>query len=264
MVGTVQDVTPAKEAESAMRQAFEREREAAAQLRAADELKDEFLSNVSHELRTPLTPILGFSDLLLRHPDAEDGSHDDMIGRIHTNALSMQDLIGRLLDDSRLQAGRVELHLRPLGLRAEVERCLDQLGPLVGRDRVVVRVDGDARVLADPHALERILVNVVGNAAKFSPDRGTILIEARDAGSDVEVSVRDEGPGVAAGDEERIFERFFQGVRTRRGTGIGLSVARRYVEMLGGRIWAENRPQGGAAFSFTLPRAEGARNAPPG
>ena len=253
MVGTVQDVTAVKRAEDAMRNAYEREREAAEQLRAADELKTEFLSIASHELRTPLTPVLGFADLLLTDEGLDEDTRRDMITRIHTNAASMQDLIGRLLDDSRLQAGHVDLHVRPLVVRDEIRRCVDDLGPLVGRHSVAIDVTDGLTVMADPHAFDRILANLVNNALKFSPPGGTVTITSRANGVEASISVQDEGPGIGVGDEQRVFERFYQATRTRRGTGIGLSIAHRYVDLLNGRIWVENRPGGGATFTFTLP-----------
>lgn len=247
---------------AAIRDATERV-ETERRLRELDVLKDEFLSVVSHELRTPLTAISGFAQLLLARPDAidEDG-RVDMLARIARNAAEMDRLVGQLLDLSRLDAGQVEIHPVQLPLAGVVETCVQSLSTEVAA-RVTCDVPADLAVLADAHALDRVLSNLVTNAAKFSPDDRPVCVGAvvHDDGRDVVVTVTDEGTGIPESERDKVFERFYQlGTDTRRprhGTGIGLSIVRRYVELLGGRVWVEPAPgdRGGSAFSFTLPRA---------
>jgi protein-histidine pros-kinase len=232
-------------------------------LRELDVLKDEFLSVVSHELRTPLTAISGFAQLLLARPDAiDEESRADMLARIARNAAEMDRLVGQLLDLSRLDAGQVELHPASLPLAQAVETCVRSLATDVAA-RVTSDVPPDLVVVGDAHALDRVLSNLVTNAAKFSPDDRPVHVGAAidDDGRGVVVTVTDQGPGIPESEREKVFERFYQlGTderRPRHGTGIGLSIVRRYVELLGGRVWVDAPPgdRGGSAFSFTLPRA---------
>jgi signal transduction histidine kinase len=198
---------------------------------------------------------MGFSDLLLGGKDYDRQMIGDVLERIHANSVNMQDLIARLLDDSRLRAGRVEVHPRPLVLTEELARGVAQLGLLMDGHAVSVAVDPEVRVVADPNGLERIVGNLLSNAAKFSSPGDAIHIDARQMDGEVIVSVRDEGMGIAKEEQGRIFDRFYQAVRSQRGAGIGLSIVQRYVDMHGGRIWVESEPGRGSTFSFTLPAA---------
>jgi PAS domain S-box-containing protein len=254
--GICQDITQRHEAEEAVRHAYEAERAAAAELRVADALKDEFLATVSHELRTPLTTIMGFSSLLSTEVGGQQGEFLETIKR---NAGEMARMIERLLDFSRLQAGKVEVQRVELRLADALEECLDTLGPVLGRHRVVAEIPEQLAVATDPDALDRILGNLLTNAAKFSPEGSTLTISASTEGKDVIVSVADEGPGIAVDLQPRIFEPFFQAPDQpagKRGTGVGLGIVRRYVELQGGRVWCESEPGKGATFRFTVPVAK--------
>ena len=244
-----------------------REREAGERLRDADAHKDAFLSTVSHELRTPLTSIVGFSDLLGVDATEEQRS---FLERISRNADEMSRMVERLLDFTRLSSGRVAVEPVPLLLRPQIDRSLTSLAGVLEPLDVVVDVPPDLTVLADADALDRIMANLVTNAAKFSPPGGRVTISAATtaaAAADaavggavvgagtVTVSVRDEGPGVPEELRSRIFERFFQAPDQppgRRGTGVGLSIVLEYVERHGGRVWCSGERGEGATFSFTL------------
>jgi PAS domain S-box-containing protein len=255
--GICQDVTDRNAAQQAMQEAYERERAAAEGLRAADQLKDEFLSTVSHELRTPLTAIIGFAQLLRR---GIDPAHTpDLVERIQRNADEMRGMVERVLDFSRLQAGEVDLRLTEVALDELVRTTV---GDLAGAtlDRPVKDSAGSgARVVADPEATAHVLANLVLNAAKFSPAGSVIEVTTTVAGGEAVVMVVDQGPGVPAELRERVFDRFFQGADQppgKRGTGVGLAIVRRYVELQGGRAWCEETDPGpGATFCFTLPLA---------
>ena len=231
--------------------------EAERRLRELDILKDELLSVVSHELRTPLTAISGFAKLLLARGDAiESGDRTDMLGRIARNASEMDLLVGQLLDLSRLDAGHVAVQPMHLGLREAALACVRSLATEVAA-RVEVDVDDDVHVWADPHALERVLANLVTNAVKFSPPDSPVRVSvAATAADEVTVAVRDEGVGIPLEEQDKVFDRFYQlGTNERgprHGTGIGLSIVRRYVELLGGRVWVDSEPGRGSTFSFTL------------
>jgi two-component system sensor histidine kinase EvgS len=228
-------------------------------LRELDVLKDELLSVVTHELRTPLTAITGFAQLLLARSDAiDEADRVDMLGRIARNAGEMDRLIGQLLDLSRLDAGHVAVHPTSMRLAEAVRTCVRSLATDVSA-RVDIEIADDVEVEADAHALDRVLTNLLTNGAKFSSAGTPVRVTAAVDGDTATVTVADDGIGIPAEEHDRVFDRFYQlgaGERgPRHGTGIGLSIVRRYVELLGGRVWIESEPERGSAFSFTLPRA---------
>jgi PAS domain S-box-containing protein len=251
------DVTEQKLAAEAVRDAYERERAAAAGLRAADQLKDEFLATVSHELRTPLTTILGFAALL--HDPSDPTSVPYLVERIERNARDMRGMVERLLDFSRLTAGAVNILSEPVGLDDLVAGILEDCAELLADQRVKFSPGaGLGRVLADGEATRHIVGNLLSNAAKFSPPEGLIEVSTAIEGSFGVVGVADEGGGIPADLSERIFERFFRAADQppgKRGAGVGLAIARRYAEMQGGRIWCDAATGPGALFRFTLPLA---------
>jgi PAS domain S-box-containing protein len=249
--GVCQDITVRKRATLAMRTALDRERAAMDELRRLDRAKEEFLATVSHELRTPLTAILGFSTLA-RSVAPE---HDPMLAPIERNALAMHHMVERLLDYSRLEAGRVAIEARSIGLADQVATALRQLQSELAGRAVQISVPADLFVWADPDALQRILVNLLGNAAKYSDPPAAIGIRIEPGGQGTVVTVYDEGPGIDAAHQAQIFERFFRvpgAARSRRGTGVGLAIVRQYVELHGGQVWVDSVPGKGASFHFDL------------
>jgi PAS domain S-box-containing protein len=253
----LRDVTERKLMETELQHALEMERKAAERLRDLDRLKDEFLATVSHELRTPLTAIVAFSEVLAGSEKARDDMSPELLEGISRNASEMVGMIEQLLDYSRLEAGKVPLEPTAILLRSEALHCIETLGDAIGTRRSAVDVPADLEVQADERGFQRILVNLLSNAAKYSPEGSTIRVGARAQNDEVVVSVRDEGIGIPLEEQERVFERFYQSstVSGKRGSGIGLSIARRYVELHGGRIWLESEPGRGSTFFFTLPFA---------
>jgi PAS domain S-box-containing protein len=248
--GICQDLTARRLAEEQLKQSVE-------QLREADRLKDEFLALVSHELRTPLAAIVGFS-LALSQAGEDEDVRAQIADRIAGNAEEMRRMVERLLDFSRLQAGRVEVEPHPLHLREAVDRICLNLSGILGAHVVEVDVDETIQARADVDGLSRILSNLITNAVKFSPPETAIAVRAVTDGRWVTVSVRDAGTGIPADLQDRIFERFYQAPNQppgRRGTGVGLAIVHRYVELHGGRIWLESEPGAGTTFYFTLPDA---------
>lgn len=237
--------------------AFEHERKAAARLAEADAIKSELVSTVSHELRTPLTAVKGFVETVLRHWDRfDDNERRTLLERSLRNANQLSELIDQVLDYSRLEAGAVITVAAPVDLAAET-------GRIVG-DRVMLLADhpvtldlSPAWAEADGEGLERVLDNLLSNAAKYSPVGTPVTVTTEVLGDEAVVSVADRGPGIAADDQERIFDRFYRvnGGRGVRGTGIGLAIVKRYVELMGGRIWVESDVGRGSKFSFALPLA---------
>lgn len=255
MRGTCSDVTERHAIEQAIRLAYEREAQAAEELREADQVKDVFLSTVSHELRTPLAVIYGLADEL--RAGVTETEIAQAVERIHANAASMREMIDQLLDFTRIAADAAPFAPAPLAVRREALRQIATLRSLL--DRHVVRVDvaADVVVEADAGALARILSNLLTNAARHTPEGGTVTVDAEVGIDEVTVSVVDTGPGVPAAERARVFERFVQldpGRPGRRGTGLGLAIVRADVERHGGRVWIDAAPGGGAAFRFTLPR----------
>ncbi|MBV9254560.1 MAG: PAS domain S-box protein [Actinobacteria bacterium] len=260
MRGIAEDVTERRTVEDTLRAAYERERLGAEQLREADRLKDEFLSIVSHELRTPLASILGMTYALgdERRP-LEEELQKDLLQRITRNADEMRRMIERLLDFSRLQAGRVDLAIVALPVDEAVERCLVNLTDVLADHRVDVDVEPGLVAMSDEDGFNRIVQNLLTNAAKFSPPDGVVTVTAVRDGEFARISVRDEGRGIPPERQEHIFDRFVQLPDQpvgKRGTGVGLAIVARYVELQGGTIWVDSQPDAGATFSFTLPLAK--------
>ena len=246
--GICQDLTERRLAEERLKDAVE-------QLREADRLKDEFLALVSHELRTPLAAIVGFS-LALSEAGEDEEVRMQVADRIAGNAEEMRRMVERLLDFSRLQAGRVEVEPHVIMLHETIDRICLNLSGILGDHVVDVEVDPHIAALADVDGLSRILSNLITNAVKFSPPGSAIRVRAKQRDGWITVCVQDEGTGIPDDLQIRIFERFYQAPNQpvgRRGTGVGLAIVHRYVELHGGRIWLESEPGRGSTFFFTLP-----------
>jgi signal transduction histidine kinase len=238
-----------------------REAERAAALEELSRLKSEFISIASHELRTPLTTILGFSELLLAETPPEDPRHR-FLGIIRDDARQLAALVENLLDVSRIENGRLSLEPVPLDLAAALPPLLEALGAGAPAHALRAEVDPAARwVLADPPKLQQILANLVGNAVKYSPGGGRVLVAARpaEAPGRVALAVADEGVGIPPEHLGRVFERFQRvdsaATRGIRGTGLGLYIVKHLVELHGGAVRVESAVGRGSTFSFTLPAA---------
>jgi len=230
--------------------------------REAERVKDEFLSVVGHELRTPLTSIRGSLGLL--ESGVLDGRPDEereMLAMAISNSDRLARLVNDILDVERMQAGRLVLETEPVTAAALVESSLEVLQGTADRAGVTLRVQLDSVTVAgDADRVVQTLVNLVGNAIKFTPRGGRVTISARRDGDHARFAVRDTGRGIPADRLESIFERFNQvdasDAREKGGTGLGLAVSRGIVEQHGGRIWAESTLGEGTRFLFTLPLAE--------
>ena len=235
---------------------------------AASRAKSEFLANMSHEIRTPLSSIIGMADLLWE--GGLDPSQRKYVGILREAGEHLLGLINDILDLSRIEAGELRLERRDLNLRAEVERAVELVAPrarMKGLELHCRVAPGlPAAVQGDPLRIRQVLVNLLGNAIKFT-ERGEVLLlveRAAAGGDELRFAVRDTGIGMAPDQLERIFRKFEQVDTsvTRRygGSGLGLSISKRLVEMMGGRIWVESAPGRGSLFAFEvrLPEAEGA------
>jgi signal transduction histidine kinase len=228
---------------------FEREQASVRRLRELDQLKDGFLGTISHELRTPLTAISGFVRLMRdRWDQLRDDQRKEFLDRVHGNTLSLGLLVDDLLDFARLERQALNAPPTPLALDEQVAKSLAQLAPVLGAREIVSELE-PVRAMGNAGALERVLANLLTNAAKFSPSDSRIVVSVRRAGDVAVLEVADHGAGIAAEDRERVFARFYRGesdaARATRGAGIGLSVVRELVLQMGGTVVAlPNDPQG--------------------
>ena len=230
---------------------------------AGEQLFSELISVVAHEIRTPLTSIKAYAETLLDAPDTEFEQRRDFLGVINDECDRLARLVSDALDLSRLEAGHRPLKVRPLGVGELLEDVVRTLGPDAERRTVSIAPAVEAglgEVEADPDLLKQLLLNLVGNAVKFSPAGAAVRLTAMAQGEDWIVNVADSGSGIPDELLDRIFERFYRvelrGGRRVPGTGLGLAIARHIVELHGGRIWAENAPGGGSLFRVCLPRRQ--------
>jgi len=221
-----------------------------------ERMRNSLLSSVSHDLRTPLATIIGASSGLLDGAERLDSAtRRELVRSIHGEASHLDRLVNSLLEMTRLESGAVAIRKEPQALDGVLGAALQRLATLL-RDRPV-RVDLPADlplVPIDAVLVEQVFLNLLDNAARYSPVGSPIDVSARVAGFKVVVEVSDRGAGFAPGDEQRAFEKFYRGHSERvRGVGLGLAICRAIVEIHGGAITAENRPGGGATLQFSLP-----------
>jgi GAF domain-containing protein len=230
------------------------------QLEEASQHKSQFLANMSHELRTPLNAILGYTELMA------DGAYGEpsekMVGilqRLEANGKHLLGLINDVLDLSKIEAGQLELELSDYCMQDIAQTVRSTLEPLAADKKLGFKVELAPELPpghGDGRRLTQVLINLVGNAIKFT-DTGEVAIKAEANNGSFYVSVRDTGPGISAADQARLFQEFQQAdnaiTRKKGGTGLGLAISKRIIEMHGGRIWVESQPGQGSTFSFTLP-----------
>ena len=227
-------------------------------LRRSDTIKTAVLQAVSHDLRSPLTAIRVAAESL-ENPGLSLDEHDrrELLETVQLEVERLERVVGNLLDLSRLQAGAAEPHRELWAIEELVAQALDQLGPEARRVEVALPADAPV-VEVDAVQVERILVNLLENALKFSPDEEPVHVRVTTTRSEVLVRVVDRGPGISETELERIFEPFGRapGTGERSGSGLGLAIARGFAEGNGGRVWAESRQGQGASFVLALPLVE--------
>ncbi|HXF37691.1 MAG TPA: PAS domain-containing protein [Actinomycetota bacterium] len=254
--GFLLDVSERKEAEEALQRALDAEREAMRRMREVDELKDTFLRAVSHDLRTPLAAIMGLGLTLAREDVRLDPAEArELAARIAENAAKLDRLVSDLLDLDRLSRGAVEPTLVPTDVGGLVRRVVAGCDLLAGRP---LEVEAEAvTVPADPSKVERIVENLLTNAARHTPPGTPVWVRVTATGEGALVEVADAGPGVPEALRGSIFEAFRRapGADGTPGVGVGLALVARFAELHGGRAWVEERPGGGASFRVSLPGA---------
>jgi GAF domain-containing protein len=234
------------------------------QLEAASQHKSEFLANMSHELRTPLNAIIGFSEVLSERMFGElNEKQDEYLKDIHASGQHLLSLINDILDLSKVEAGRMELELTDVNLLATLDNALTLVRERAGRHGIALHMSVDERVgqvRADERKIRQVVLNLLSNAIKFTPEGGEIEVRAKAVDGSVEVSVTDTGVGIAPEDQEAIFEEFKQvGTAAKKveGTGLGLALSRKFIELHGGRIWVQSQVGVGSTFTFTIPVRHG-------
>jgi signal transduction histidine kinase len=230
------------------------------ELEVASRHKSQFLANMSHELRTPLNAIIGVTEMLLEDAHADRPGDVEPLERVLRAGRHLLNLINDILDLSKVEAGRMELDLSAVDLRATIDVAVTLVRERAARRRITLEHLVDDRlgeVRADERKIRQVLLNLLSNAVKFTPDGGRIDVRASLGEGVVEVAVTDTGIGIAADDQEAIFDEFHQvGPADQKagGTGLGLALCRRFVELHGGRIWVKSTVGAGSTFTFTLPR----------
>ena len=256
----IENVRLFKELEASNREIAEKSR----QLEVASQHKSEFLANMSHELRTPLNAIIGYSEML--QEEARDLQQDAFIPdleKINAAAKHQLSLINDILDLAKIEAGRMELELTDFHLPTVIDTAVTLVRERAGRRGITLHATVDPQlgdVRADERKLKQVMLNLLSNAIKFTPEGGRIDVRAGVNDGIVEVSVADTGVGIAPEDQQAVFEEFRQvGTADKKveGTGLGLALSRKFVELHGGRIWVKSQVGQGSTFTFTLPVGRG-------
>jgi signal transduction histidine kinase len=239
---------------------FEEIQDKSRQVEEASKHKSQFLANMSHELRTPLNAILGYTELII------DGIYGEapekmrtVMERVQSNGKHLLGLINDVLDLSKIEAGQLVLSIQDYSIKDVVHGVYSAVEPLANSKKLAFKIEVPANLPAargDDRRLTQVLLNLVGNAIKFT-DAGEVAVKAAASNGAYTISVRDTGPGIAEADQAKIFDEFQQAdstqTKAKGGTGLGLAIAKRIIEMHGGTLWVESSLGAGSTFSFTVP-----------
>jgi len=237
---------------------YEAERSTVEELRRLSALRADFVSLVSHELRSPMAAVIGAARTLQeRWRSLSPEQREAFLALIGDETSRLAALIGDVLDTSRIEAGTFSYRFEEVDLGRVVAEAIETA--VLAQQEVPVVASGHGALPAirgDRTRLRQVLGNLIENAVKYSPEGGEVRLSAAAANGEVRIAVADTGPGIALEDHERIFEEFQQtetGLEQREGTGLGLALSKRFVELHGGKIWLESEPGNGSTFVFTLP-----------
>ena len=230
----------------------------------ASQHKSEFLANMSHELRTPLNAIIGFSEVLTERMFGDlNEKQEEYLKDIYASGQHLLSLINDILDLSKIEAGRMELELTDFDFHTAVDNALTLVRERAGRRGIALHQVVDRRlgqIRGDERKIKQVLLNLLSNALKFTPDGGRVDVQATVSDDMAEVSVSDTGVGIAPEDQEAVFEEFRQvGTADKKveGTGLGLALSRKFIELHGGRIWVQSQVDVGSTFTFRVPVRHG-------
>lgn len=254
VIGVATDVTERKRLEAQLRAQYEK-------LKELDKLKGDFVNAVSHDLRTPLTSILGYAEFLEDEiGGALTAQQQEFVSQIAKSTKRLEGMVNDLLDFARLDAGTFRLHCEDADLVGRVRDLVDSLRPQAEEHGLTLQLElprGPLMRVLDPQRIDRVLANLIGNALKFTPEGGRVVVSLAEDGEGLLCEVADTGIGIAPEDLPKLFQRFSQleaGARMKSGTGLGLSISKAQVEAHGGRIGVRSVPGKGSTFWFRLPR----------
>jgi signal transduction histidine kinase len=256
----IENVRLFKELEASNREIADKSR----QLEVASQHKSEFLANMSHELRTPLNAVIGFSEVLGERMFGDlNEKQDEYLKDIHASGQHLLSLINDILDLSKIEAGRMELELTDFDLLQAIDNALTLVRERAGRRGIALHQSVEehlGEIRGDERKVKQVLLNLLSNALKFTPEGGRVEVLARVVDGMAEISVTDTGVGIAAEDQEAVFEEFRQvgtAEKKAEGTGLGLTLCRKFIELHGGRIWVTSQVGAGSTFTFTIPFGRG-------
>ena len=236
---------------------FQRLEEQNQQIQENTRRKSDFLARMSHDLRTPMNAIIGYTRILLRQcRDTLEPRQLRNLENIDTSAHNLLNLINEILDLSRVEAGRIDVHPQPVDLQQLAVDCVSAIKPLIQAEvQLVQKIETVPSLRTDGEILRKVLMNLLGNAVKFT-DAGSITVSVQPVDDQVEISIADTGMGIPSEDLPYIFEEFRQverqGSTEKEGTGLGLAIARKSVELLGGTLSAESEVGKGATFTLKI------------
>lgn len=231
------------------------------ELRKLNKIKSDFVSAVSHELRTPLTSIKGYASILMAGKLGEvTSAQKERLEKIDKHSNNLTRLVNNLLDIARIESGRVQMEIREISVKDMLDSIIDIITPQLKEKNISLKINiktKSDKIKADSSQMERVFLNLLGNAVKFTPEKGKITISCRDEKDFVEFTVEDTGIGIPKQDLQKVFEEFFRSDNALdqkvKGTGLGLSLVRKIVEAHKGKIWVESELGKGTKFTFTVP-----------
>ena len=232
------------------------------ELQRLNKMKSDFVSAVSHELRTPLTSIKGYASILMTGKLGEVApAQKERLQKIDKHSNSLTRLVNNLLDIARIESGRMQMDTREISVKETLDSVMDIIAPQAKEKNITLKINVKIkpdRIKADPTQLERVFINLLGNAVKFTPEKGKITISCHDKKDLVEFSIEDTGMGIPKEDVEKVFEEFFRSDNALgqkvKGTGLGLSLVKKMIEAHKGRIRVESELEKGTKFTFSIPK----------
>ncbi|MFA5068688.1 MAG: ATP-binding protein [Candidatus Omnitrophota bacterium] len=232
------------------------------ELRRLENIRKDFVANVSHELRTPISNIKGYAETLLDGALDDKKHAKDFISIMHNNADRLEALISDLLELAKIESGKLNLNLKPLTFRLIAERVVSGLAKQASKKSIYISIDipdDIPKILADENKITQVLLNLIDNAVKYTPEKGAISVTSKEKNKFVQVNVSDTGVGIAEEHQKRIFERFYRVDKARSqdpgGTGLGLSIVKHIIQAHGGEVSVQSMAGAGSAFTFTIPKA---------